>query len=171
MASRSRALPFSLLKETNVQNNCLLLTRRPSRRPFKRRRKLPAHRMKSNTAAINKMEANFVKLIDQGQQAIKIISEGFDGKINDIKCRLDKGEGRGSISDPSINNSIAELDRKVSALRDIERAGSGQNSGQKDMIGWIFAAAAIAVAVSDDLPWAHLMFQWKISLQLALSPE
>ena len=47
----------------------------------------------SNTAAITKMETNFIKLIDQGQNLLQAMAKGFDDKINDVKSRLDKGEG------------------------------------------------------------------------------
>jgi hypothetical protein len=42
------------------------------------------------------METNFIKLIDQGQNLLQAMAKGFDDKINDVKSRLDKGEGTSS---------------------------------------------------------------------------
>lgn len=48
----------------------------------------------SNTIAINKMENNFAKLIDQTQALLQAVARNTDEKINDIKGRLDRGEGK-----------------------------------------------------------------------------
>lgn len=47
----------------------------------------------SNTTANTKMEANFAKLIDQTQTLLQAVTRNTDDKINDLKSRLDKGEG------------------------------------------------------------------------------
>lgn len=49
----------------------------------------------SNAAANVKMETNFAKLIDQGQALLLEVRRNTEAQINDIKSRLDKGEGRG----------------------------------------------------------------------------
>ena len=48
----------------------------------------------SLTAAINKTEAGFTKAIDGIGDKISAISTSFDDKINDLKSRLDRGDGR-----------------------------------------------------------------------------
>ena len=47
----------------------------------------------SNAASVTKQEAAFTKLIDQTQQLLQVVSKSTDDKINDLKSRLDKGEG------------------------------------------------------------------------------
>jgi hypothetical protein len=47
----------------------------------------------SNAAANVKMETNFAKLIDQGQALLLEVRRNTESQINDIKSRLDKGEG------------------------------------------------------------------------------
>ena len=48
----------------------------------------------SNAAANAKMETNFAKLIDQGQSLLMEVRRNTEAQINDLKSRLDKGEGR-----------------------------------------------------------------------------
>jgi hypothetical protein len=48
----------------------------------------------SNVAANVKMETNFVKLIDQGSALVAEIRRNTETQINDLKSRMDKGEGR-----------------------------------------------------------------------------
>lgn len=47
----------------------------------------------SNAAANTKMEGNFAKLIDQGQALLLEVRRNTEAQINDLKSRLDKGEG------------------------------------------------------------------------------
>lgn len=48
----------------------------------------------SNTTANTKMEGNFAKLIEQGQSLLMEVRRNTEAQINDLKSRLDKGEGR-----------------------------------------------------------------------------
>lgn len=47
----------------------------------------------SNTAATQKMEDNFTKLLDQGRELLSEVRRNTDVQISDIKSRLDKGDG------------------------------------------------------------------------------
>lgn len=47
----------------------------------------------SNTTANTKMEGNFAKLIEQNQLLLQEFRRTSDDKIDDVKSRLDKGEG------------------------------------------------------------------------------
>ena len=48
----------------------------------------------SNSVALAKMENNFTKLIDQGQTLLQSVAKNMDDKINDLKSRIDTGEGQ-----------------------------------------------------------------------------
>jgi hypothetical protein len=48
----------------------------------------------SNSVALTKMEDNFTKLIDQGQAQLQLMAANLDDKINDLKSRIDTGEGQ-----------------------------------------------------------------------------
>lgn len=53
-----------------------------------------AEQNKSSALAIAKSEAGTTKQIDQIQNLIGTIREGLEGKINDVKERIGKGDGR-----------------------------------------------------------------------------
>lgn len=53
-----------------------------------------AEQNKSSALAIAKSEAGTTKQIDQIQQLIGTIREALEGKINDVKERIGKGDGR-----------------------------------------------------------------------------
>lgn len=46
-------------------------------------------------ASFAKSEATFTKLIDQTQTIVNTVTKAMDDKINDLKSRIDKSEGRG----------------------------------------------------------------------------
>jgi hypothetical protein len=48
----------------------------------------------SNNEAQTKMESNFTKLLDQGRELLTEVRRNTELQINDIKSRLDKGEGQ-----------------------------------------------------------------------------
>lgn len=50
----------------------------------------------SNNTATRKMEDNFTKLLDQGRELLTEVRRNTELQINDIKSRLDKGEGGNS---------------------------------------------------------------------------
>jgi hypothetical protein len=48
----------------------------------------------SNSVALAKMENNFTKLIDQGSVLLASVVKNTDDKINDLKSRIDTGDGK-----------------------------------------------------------------------------
>ncbi len=66
-----------------------------------------AAKNESNSTATTKMEANFAKQIDQTQQLLQEMRRSTDDKINDIKSRLDKGEGvQRGVQDNRTDNRL-----------------------------------------------------------------
>lgn len=61
----------------------------------------------NSSAATTKMEENFSKLIDQGRDLLTEFRRNTEIQINDIKSRLDKGEGRTGASTDSGARMIA----------------------------------------------------------------
>ncbi len=80
----------------------------------------------SNAAANAKMEANFAKLIEQGHSLLMEVRRNTEAQINDLKSRLDKGEGRLS-------------------------GGIDTTHGFRDNIGIIIAVLAVGVALVSML--------------------
>lgn len=90
----------------------------------------------SNTAATNKMEANFTALLTQGRELLAEVRKSTEQQMNDLKAtivtlgsRLDRGEGRASIADPTTTEQIRNLAAAVSNLATSRDTGTGQSHG------------------------------------------
>jgi len=97
----------------------------------------------SNSVALAKMENNFAKLIEQTQNLLQAVSRNTDDKINDVKSRLDKGEGRSSVADPSTIEVLRQLSATVAELKTGAAAGLGKETGQSST--WAYVAVAISL--------------------------
>lgn len=60
-------------------------------------------------AVITKMDASFTKLFDQMAQLLTTQQKNTDDKINDLKSRIDKREGRVDARDPAIDETIKQM--------------------------------------------------------------
>lgn len=87
----------------------------------------------SNNTSTRKMEDNFTKLLDQGSELLKEVRRNTELQINDIKSRLDKGEGlsRGNYDNIVLRhsgnqNTIAMIALGVAVL---------------GFVGWLYTAA------------------------------
>lgn len=97
-------------------------------------------------AAITKMEGNFAKLIDQGQALLMEVKRNTDERINDLKSRLDRGEGKSSSSEPIITETLAKLTIAVQNLTLGEKKIEGQGIGQREVVAFLIAAGALTIA-------------------------
>lgn len=105
----------------------------------------------SNADAQNKMEANFTKLLDQGRELLSEFRRNTELQINDIKGRLDKGEGKTSITEPGTSDEIGKLRAAILNLatsRDTmvgHAQGVSQTTAMLIAIGGALSGAAIAL--------------------------
>ena len=98
-------------------------------------------------AAINKIDMNFSKLIEQTQNLLTTSARNLDEKINDLKGRFDRGEGRGSVSDPAMSESLSRLMAAVQSLNESRDRYSGVTMGQSAMQATNQASNSFLVAV------------------------
>jgi hypothetical protein len=120
----------------------------------------------SNTAATNKMEANFTALLTQGRELLAEVRKSTEQQMYDIKTaqvalgsRLDRGEGRSSIADPVTTEQIRNLSNAVTDLaksRDTTKGESGGIGmavasilGFFAIISTIASVAAVIIAISN----------------------
>jgi hypothetical protein len=101
----------------------------------------------SASVALTKLENNFATLIAQGKASQASDSRNLEDKINDVKSRLDRGEGKTSVSDPSISDAIKMMNATLVTLQDVAREGKGHKSGVEQSWGIIVAIAGIAAVV------------------------
>lgn len=100
----------------------------------------------SNTTANNKMEASFAKLIDQTQTLLQAVTRNTDDKINDIKSRLDKGEGKSSVSDPQTSLALERLTVAVASISKTTDIGTGHSQGSAALWGYIVGGLGLLFA-------------------------
>lgn len=105
----------------------------------------------SNNAASSKMEDNFTKLLDQGRDLLSEVRRNTELQINDIKSRVDRGEGKTSVSDPSISEAIRMMNTTLITLQDVAREGQGHSKGVEQSWGVIVAIASVGALVVFEL--------------------
>lgn len=69
----------------------------------------------SNSAANTKMEGNFAKLIEQGQEFLLEYRRNTEAQINDLKSRLDKGEGTTRGADRATDRTASIIGLAIAA--------------------------------------------------------
>lgn len=105
----------------------------------------------SNAAAIAKSEAATTKQIDGIVALIASNNKGLDEKIADIKGRLDRGEGKTSISDPATNGGLARLKEAVESLMVTRGGNIGHSQGAAQMVGYVVGAFGTGAAIMTIL--------------------
>jgi hypothetical protein len=116
-------------------------------------------------AVITKMEASFTKLFDQTQTLLQALARNTDDKINDVKSRLDKGEGKTSVSDPAVTEQMRALTHAVADLSKSRDTGAGQSAGMSTVIAAILgffvlvssiaSVTAVVVSLTKAAPTAN----------------
>jgi hypothetical protein len=99
----------------------------------------------SNSVSNIKMETNFTKLIEQGQTLLQTVMKNTEAQINDLKSRLDKGEGRTSISDPATTDVLKQLTIAVSNLDQTRNESKGRTKAMDDGRAYLVAFGAMIV--------------------------
>jgi len=105
----------------------------------------------SNAAANTKMETNFTKLIEQTQTLLQAVTRNTDDKINDIKSRLDKGEGRVSVNDPAIMAVLTTLTQEVKALQHSSSTSLGKAEGGATLWALIVGGLGLLFSLSSGI--------------------
>jgi hypothetical protein len=110
----------------------------------------------SNTAATNKMEANFTALLTQGRELLAEVRKSTELQINDLKAnmqalgsRLDRGEGRTSVSDPALTEQMRSLTSTVSDLARSRDTGTGQSHGMGMAVAALLGFFAIVSTIAS----------------------
>jgi len=101
----------------------------------------------SNNTATRKMEDNFTKLLDQGRELLQEVRRNTELQINDIKSRLDKGEGRVSVSDPQVASGISELIHTVKGLSESRAESTGASSASQNQRAFFISAVGLIGAM------------------------
>jgi hypothetical protein len=75
-----------------------------------------------NNAAVAKSEAATSEAIKVLTTTISAANSAINDRINDLKGRLDRGEGKTSVTDPAIGSALSELSQGIKALSETRRS-------------------------------------------------
>ena len=98
-----------------------------------------AEAQKSAALAIGKSEGATSEAIKLGQTLFQTGLNSLTAQVNDLKSRLDKGEGSRTISDPATETRLAALNATVTSLTSSNDQGSGRREQGADTRAMVFA--------------------------------
>jgi len=101
-----------------------------------------------SAAANAKMETTFSKQIEQTQALLQEVRRSTDSKIDDLKSRLDKGEGKTSVSDPAVASGLIGLTEMVKSLSTSRDTLSGGAANRALVFSLISLVVTVVVGVS-----------------------
>jgi hypothetical protein len=151
---------FTLLKQATEQLD--LANKTAIAAALQAQKESAGETQKSSQAAIAKSETSTSEAIKALTTSFNAAIANADVRISDVKGRLDRGEGRTSVSDPETTAMLRQLADKVSLLADThnQRAGgdrvSADNSGRMlSYVAIMIAAVAAFAAVGTMLHALH----------------
>lgn len=110
--------------------------------------------MRVQLESLTKMENNFIKLIEQGAATNAASNRGLTDSLNDVKSRMDRGEGKTSVTDPSVAEAIRMMNATVSSLQNTSRESAGHSKGIGDSWGFLVGAAGMFAAIATIAHYA-----------------
>ena len=151
---------FTLLKQATEQLD--LANKTAIAAALQAQKESAGETQKSSQAAIAKSETSTSEAIRALTTSFNAAIANADVRISDVKGRLDRGEGRTSVSDPETTAMLRQLADKMGALTDThnQRAGgdrvSADNSGRMiSFVAIVIAAVAAIAAVGTMLTHMH----------------
>lgn len=106
---------------------------------------------KSNALSITKSETATIESIKSLQALFQTAMSALTNQINDVKSRLDKGEGSANVSDPATASALVRMSETINHLSIGANRNEGAAKANGDNTTWIFAALGVAVAVGVGL--------------------
>ena len=142
---------FTLLKQATEQLD--LANKTAIAAALQAQKESAGETQKSSQAAIAKSETST-------SEAIKTLTATFaqqftaaTDRFNDLKSRLDRGEGRVSASDPAIANGMSELMMAVKSLNVSRDTTQGAQAGTTQAWGYLIAAVGVFIPMMAMLAY------------------
>lgn len=102
---------------------------------------------KSSAQAIAKAETATSESVRQLQTLFQTSISGLGAQIQDVKSRLDKGEGKTSVSDPAVSDGLRALRETVSSLATSRDGGAAASTAKTAQTSFIIAVVVAGVSV------------------------
>jgi TolA-binding protein len=146
---KSIQIQFTLLKQATEQLD--LANKTAIAAALQAQKESAGETQKSSQAAIAKSETSTSEAIKALTTTFQVAISALTDRYNDLKSRLDRGEGKSSQSDPAIermNALLIELSNK-------SREGAGHTAGVSQSTGLLIAVAGLVVAAGVLFLKAH----------------
>ena len=135
---------FTLLKQATEQLD--LANKTAIAAALQAQKESAGETQKSSQAAIAKSETSTSEAIKALTASFNTAIAGITDRYNDLKGRMDRGEGKTDYSDPEMTAKMAMIVNQIGALSSSEREGRGRREASKDYTSTIIAIAAVGVA-------------------------
>jgi hypothetical protein len=101
---------------------------------------------KSSQAAIAKSETSTSEAIKALTTTFNVAIAGLTDRYNDLKGRMDRGEGKTSVSDPAVSEGIKQLGGMILDLSKSRDMSAGHSQGISQVTGLMIALGGLAIA-------------------------
>jgi hypothetical protein len=136
---------FSLLKQATEQLD--LANKTAIAAALQAQKESAGETQKSSQAAIAKSETSTSEAIKALTASFNTAIAGITDRYNDLKGRMDRGEGKTSVSDPDTTTKLSLIQAQLATLTANGNEGAGRQMAQKDYTTTLIAIGAVLVAV------------------------
>lgn len=147
---KSIQIQFTLLKQATEQLD--LANKTAIAAALQAQKESAGETQKSSQAAIAKSELSTSEAIKALTTTFNVAITGLSDRYNDLKGRMDRGEGKTNVSDPALtetlrllNQSIADQRREINALG--SRADTSGGGAAASQLASTRALAVVGVAI------------------------
>ena len=145
-------IQFNLLKQATEQLD--LANKTAIAAALQAQKESAGETQKSSQAAIAKSETSTSEAIKALTASFNTAIAGITDRYNDLKGRMDRGEGKTSFSDPDVTAKLAAITSQIIALSSNGSVSAGRTEATRDYTSTLIAIGALAVAVVAIL-WKH----------------
>jgi hypothetical protein len=138
-------IQFNLLKQATEQLD--LANKTAIAAALQAQKESAGETQKSSQAAIAKSETSTSEAIKALTASFNTAIAGITDRYNDLKGRMDRGEGKTSVSDPETVAKLNTMSIQLAALTANGNEGAGRQMAQKDYTTTLIAIGAVMVAI------------------------
>jgi chromosome segregation ATPase len=134
---------FTLLKEATTQLD--LTNKTAIERALNAQKESAAETQKSSQAAVAKSEASTTESIKTLTVTLQQQFGTITDRINDLKGRLDRGEGGREKTDPAIAETLQRMANAIASLQTTTHTSEGKQAGKDYTVAIVLTLLGIAV--------------------------
>jgi len=135
---------FTLLKQATEQLD--LANKTAIAAALQAQKESAGETQKSSQAAIAKSETSTSEAIKALTTSFNAAIANADVRISDVKGRLDRGEGRTSVSDPALAEAVRVMSAAIDKMQQGTTAATAHGKGLGDAWGYLIGVGGLVVA-------------------------